>query len=143
MNPGEYLGKIVEYGISETKKGDPQVFVTLQSGTDKITWFGSFTNEKAREITVKTLVDMGLEGDDVSELSDEVGLDKNKELKFKVDTETWNGKEYTKVKWVSDPNKSTFAKLDKKDAVKKLSSLNLKGLIAEAKAKAGVDEIPF
>jgi hypothetical protein len=68
---GKYLARGVNASLGKTKNGGEQVAVEfeLKDGPgvgQRITWFGSFANDKATEITVKALRNCGWDGDDLS-----------------------------------------------------------------------------
>lgn len=139
MNEGTYLGRVNDWGITKNKKGDPQVIIELMNEAgEKITWFGSF-NGGAKLITIETLVKCGFRGDDLSVLADDektTALDKEKDILFNVADEFYNGKNYRKVKWISDPNETRGPKrMNKKEAGQDLASLNLKGILKEVQAE--------
>ena len=65
--PGQYSAKLLDYAISTTKEGKPQVVAVFEfddSNGDHFqrTWAGSLNHGKAREITLKALKAMGLQG---------------------------------------------------------------------------------
>jgi hypothetical protein len=65
INPGTYPAKVISHAISETRGGDPQAAVTFSfdaNGPKTMTWYGSFKEGKAREITIKALLACGLKG---------------------------------------------------------------------------------
>ena len=70
--PGDYTGEIQDYGISETKGGQPQVFVKfklLEAGKS-LNWFGQVANDQGLEITAKALLTMGFGGTDIAVLAE-------------------------------------------------------------------------
>lgn len=140
---GQYVAKIISHGISETKNGAPQA--TIQFGFDveghqrRLTWYGSFKEGKAREITLKTLLECGLKGNNPAG-----DLEIGKEMYITVDDETGeDGKVRTKVKWVNSLG-GVKNLLDTDLAKAKLG--DLEGAIMKARQDLKIaepDEIPF
>lgn len=139
MQPGRYEGKILDYGIGETKMGNPQIFVKFKIGEKSLTWFGSLS-EKAIEITGKALIACGFKGTDLSVLADGLNsnaLDLDKTLSLVVENEEYKGKTYTKIKWVNELNSGATEKLNKAGAVQKLSGMNLTGKMIQLQQEMG------
>lgn len=137
---GIYTGHVVECGFSETKSGNLQVFVVLKEKEhgQKITWFGSFTSQAAKQITARTLKALGFTGGDLEVLAEGHGLDFEREVEFAVKLETYNGKERPKAHYIDDPNRSPVAKsVSRGEAAKKLKGLSMREFFDED------EEIPF
>ena len=117
---GKFEALIVDYGVSESKAGRPQVYATFEfthkneSGTEstkQLTWYGSLY-EKAIPVTLRQLLHCGLrEGhfDKLDKLADgpESGLldtvrpriiDIQEEPHFEDPSKT-----RTRIAWVNDP----------------------------------------
>ena len=97
INPGTYVAKVVSHGITETKAGAEQAAVTFSFDGHQLTWFGSFKEGKAREITIKALLTCGLKGNNPAG-----PLEIGKEVSIVVADEVGqDGKTRTKIKWVN------------------------------------------
>lgn len=155
---GYHLAKCVEWALTETKKGDPQVFLKFKAldGTEPPAYFGGF-GERSLPFTLKALRACGWTGSDVTEIEHaNAGLDRN-EVSLKVEHETYEGVERAKVSFVNAPGQA----LKPLDPAKKASfAQQMKAQIlaleqgqprpAAAKAPSGPppghpasDEIPF
>jgi hypothetical protein len=122
IQPGTYKGTILSNAISETQAGLPQSTITFSVVSDgrphTITWFGSFKEGKAREITIKSLITCGLKGNNPAG-DVEIG----KEVSLVIDNEVdENGKSRTKVKWIN-PLGAVRNVIPKSAALAKLSEL--------------------
>jgi hypothetical protein len=99
-NPGTYAAKVISHAISETKAGDPQAAVTFSfndGGPKTMTWFGSFKEGKARDITIKALLACGLKGNNPAG-----PLEIGKEVSIVIeDEEGQDGKTRSKIRWVN------------------------------------------
>lgn len=154
MQPGTFKAKILNYTISNTKTGNPQVEILFGyndgdtssiGGTHhQITWWGHLT-EKATPITLKALDAMGFKGktdEDFARLADGVEggmLDIEKEVSLVLEEDTKeDGKKFVKVRWVNDPNRTQGFKnaLTKGEAKVKLGALNLSGQMAMLRAQS-------
>lgn len=161
INAGTYSAKPIEWGIGETKNGDPQAVVHFKihdadGSTHNLTWYGSF-KEKVKTHTIKALINCGLQGNDLDQFglgSEGKALDKNREIELVVSQETMdNGKTYARVKWINLPSGSRFRALaTPQEAKSKLASLNLKAeimAVRQSMPEVGVpklnedEELPF
>lgn len=108
---GYYSGRILNYGVRPTKKGDPAPTVVFGVKVDgdkevKIYWQGSF-NGGGLDITLGALAVMGLDNPsrlrDLPSGVDGGALDLSKEYSLTVECEhnQESGKSYNKVKWVN------------------------------------------
>lgn len=143
ISAGTYVGNVIDYGINETKKGNPQIFIKfhLPQIEKKLTWFGSLASEKAIEITCKALINCGFSKTDLALLTNGVEsgeLDTDKELILVVENEEYEGKTRTKIQWINLPNAGVQNKLDQAGAVQKLSGLNVAGIMMQLQQEAGV-----
>lgn len=144
VKPGIYRATILNHAISETRGGNPQAAVTFSFEADgkshNMTWFGSFKEGKAQEITIKALLACGLKGNNPAG-----ELDIGKEVSITVEHETGDdGKTRAKIRWVNAlggvknvmPQDLAKSKLDA-----------LQGAVLKARTDLGVpdttDEIPF
>ena len=110
---GKYPAKIQEYGVSEAKNGNPQVYINLNITVDGVvkvkTWYGSFAGG-AKDITLKTLIGCGLQPQNYAQLQNLVNgvqsgmLDTTKELEADIQHDVdQNGKPRETVAWLNDP----------------------------------------
>ena len=128
---GSYLARPVDWGISKTKAGLPQVTVCFRykgaDGQDRdILWFGSF-KDTVVERTVDTLMAMGLKGS-LETLADGVpgaALNSGSEMEIVIEHRVdQNGVKRAGVAWVNDPAKSRIEKISKAEAGSLLSGVN-------------------
>jgi len=113
---GKFLGKIKDYGVSESTAGNPQVFISFEfehDGASKtMSWYGSFAGG-AKDITLKTLIYCGLMPQFYNQLVNLKNgiaanmLDLNKVLELDIQEEPSYkdpSKIVSKINWVNDPN---------------------------------------
>lgn len=101
VKPGTYIGTILSHAVTETKAGDPQASVTFSFDADSrpqnMTWFGSFKEGKAQEITIKALLTCGLKGNNPAG-----PLDIGKQVSLVIEDEKGqDGKIRSKIRWVN------------------------------------------
>ena len=139
IRPGKYHASVVDYGISATKNGQPMVNVKFQFGEHSLIWYGSMNEGKALEITMKTLLTLGLSSaEKVADLA--LGavakvLDTDKQVEIDVQPDTYDGKTTLKIKWVNEIGfKNTMSKEEFKA---KLATMNIRGSFALAKENLG------
>lgn len=118
---GVFSAKIKDYGTSETKSGNPQVFIKFgfehEGAAKELTWYGSFVGG-AKDITLKTLIYCGLQPQMYNQLVNFRNgvasnmLDLNKVLNIDVQEEPkMDGSGMrTVIQWVNDPNLAPAAK---------------------------------
>lgn len=142
IKPGTYVGTILSHAVSETKAGDPQAAVTFSFEADgkshTMTWFGSFKEGKAQEITLRALLTCGLKGNNPAGL-----LEIGKQVSLVIDEEKdQNGKLRTKIKWVN-PLGGVKNVMPPDLAMNKLEALA--GAVAMARQENNIpdDDIPF
>lgn len=155
---GTFEAKVVDYGIAETKAGDPAPFIYLEvafpDGPAFITWRGSFKEGKAREIALKALLACGFRGTDPSVLidgADSGAIPIGTPVSVVVEAEEYQGKTYHKVSWINAPNAGsiTLRRADPAAARAKLMKLNVAGDLAKlretvgAQTPAGDEDTPF
>jgi hypothetical protein len=149
---GKYEARVIDYGVSQTKAGDPQVMVKFKLVLDgsEITWFGSLKEGRPQEITFDTLQRvLAMQGDDLDALNGGSGsgiLDEKKVVMLVIASEEYQGKLYTRVKWVNEIGQPVKKNLDR-ESIQKLKSLNaaFKARRKEtgAKSPARDEELPF
>jgi len=147
MEPGKYNAKVVDYFMSETRAGNPQVVLKFMMEDGNTIYHYMSLSEKAQPYTAKTLAVLGYEGQDVNLLADGPKtniLNLSKTVELVLDNEEWNGKVNLKVKWVNELGGTNFKKLAKEEAAKKLIGVDLRGHLAELKAQGvGTSEDAF
>lgn len=102
-----FRGEIVTTGFSDTKGGDPQIFVSIMNSDtgEQITKFLSMS-EKAIEWTVKQLRRCGYHGFDFAELDDGTLLAGNQvlyDVEHNINPNT--NQMQAQVGWLNDPNR--------------------------------------
>ena len=137
---GTFKGKVTDYGISETKKGDPQVEVKFdvqfEEGDKPMTWRGSF-NGGAKEITLKALLVLGLNGEPGDLIDGPAGnaLPLGREVNLVIANEPYEGKDFYKIQWVNKIGGGMeINRADAGAARAKLAKLNLGGELAKIRA---------
>lgn len=104
MENGRYRARAIQGALGTTSTGKEQVGVEFQlmdaegNPTERITWFGYFT-DKTLERTVESLRHCGWQGDDLSDLT---GIDQN-EVSLVIEAEEYQGNWTPKVRWVNAP----------------------------------------
>jgi hypothetical protein len=150
INAGTFTGKLTNYGIKLTNNGKPQIACTFQIISDdtvyNLTWFGSFNEGKAQEMTIKTLMsvmDLMCEPSEIETYLDRIAsqgvesglLNTDKDYSLVIEHEVYEGKTRAKIKWVNNVGgSSSFEKLAQGEAKKMFSGLNLGGTVASFKA---------
>lgn len=113
-------------GVSETKAGKPQAFISLMDEHSREwVWTGSFNEGKAREITMAALQSAGFSGS-ISDLAIGKGFEKNKEVNITID-DKWNEdntKSYRAVAWINGQSKASVL-MGEADALLKMKSMGL------------------
>lgn len=140
---GRHLAKVIDYGLGETKGGEPQVLVQfkLEGDGSEITWFGSLKEGRASEITIDALLVMGFSGGDLLTLEGGAGsgvLDEKKSVSITVEAEEYQGKTQHKVRWVNPADGGGTKRKLTDDKKAKLKSF--KGLIAQRRAETGIKD---
>lgn len=150
ITPGTYTANIIDYGLTETKAGDPQAaikfeFMDRENDRHEITWYGSF-KEKAMPWTIKTLLNCGMRGSDPAEIADGMQsgvLDAQTPVSIVVNAEqTQEGKTFMRVSFINKQGSALAKKLTKSDAKLKLGALNLKGAVMMAREETGIKDEP-
>jgi hypothetical protein len=142
MNDGRYSAVVKDYGISETKAGDAQVFIAFDvahgEGTTALTWFGSLKEGKAQEITLKGLLAAGFTGKDVTDLIDGPdggAIPLGTEVSLVIENEEYEGANRARIRWVNKPGGGGVQRADATTAKAKLAKLGLAGKLAQVKAQ--------
>ena len=146
VKPGRYTAKVIDYGIGETKDGNPQAAVTFsfqdsESKNRVMTWYGHFT-DKTIEKTIDSLLICGLKGNDPRELGKGLeggALDTNREVSIVVEhDQTQDGKTIAKVRWVNRLGGNAFKRMDQADVFRKLP--DLRGQVVDRRKETGIKD---
>jgi hypothetical protein len=143
LKAGYHDAKPTSWGILEGKKA-PQVFVKFDLG---VTWFGSFAEGRAREITLEALVVMGYQADELTALvNDPNALDKGKTVSLKIGYDPLKvdkqGEMRPVVEFVNEPGGGMKNALGEGDALKALMGLKVKGDLMKIRKDKGVENAP-
>ena len=141
IKAGKYKTKAVDYGVTQTKNGDPMLVVKFEVDGQSLFWRGMF-GEKSLPITEKALAALGFESDRFDVLADGTdsgALNLNLEVVIEVDLETYNGESRPVVKWVNEPGAGGI-----RNGISRVEAVNLfQGLRPSAATPKRVDNIPF
>lgn len=144
IKAGVYEAKVSDYGLTTTKKGDPMAMIRFQfvdgdGASHFITWYGTFTHEKAQEISCEVLALCGYASTNLADLAKGAKsgvLNENKVVSITLAPEEWEGKSRMKVKYVNPAGGSGFrSQLSHGDAVQKFKGVNIGAAMAAAKKK--------
>lgn len=144
IQSGSYEATLISHAISETKAKEPQAAVTFSFIADgkptTMTWFGSFKQGKALEITLKALLNCGLKGNNPAG-----PLEIGKKLSITIEDEVDDqGKARTKIRWVNALG-GVRNVMPADSALAKLSALE--GAVMKARQENNIqddsDAIPF
>lgn len=140
---GWFEGEIVENGLTESKEGNPQVYIKIKNtdgGYDgaPMTAFLSLS-EKALKWTVDKLRASGFKGFNIEDLGEEDLLAGNI-VKYQVTDNEYNGETTRQIGWIRDPNAGTFRATDLRKANKKLIADALK---ANPPIESADDDAPW
>lgn len=70
MECGKQVARIVDYGLTENKSsGGHSVFIKFSINGETITWWGSLKEGIAAEITTRSLIEAGYQGEEIKELN--------------------------------------------------------------------------
>jgi hypothetical protein len=150
LNAGTHNAKMINYGIKTTQSGKPQIACQFQvienEEVHTLTWFGSFNEGKAQEITIKTLIsvmDLFCEPSEIESALDRIAtqgtdsglLNTDKDYALVVEHDSYEGNTRAKIRWVNNIGASSaFEKLAQGEAKKMFSGLNLSGAVAAFKS---------
>jgi hypothetical protein len=105
VKPDVYEAKLLEYGLMKTKAGKPMVAIDFEFSADgeptSLRWFGSLNEGMAREITVKTLADLGYTENTLESLAQGRGLDNGRYYYLTVVNDTYNDVTRSKIAWIN------------------------------------------
>jgi hypothetical protein len=141
LQDGTYRARAVSGEIGNSSSGKEQigiVFDLLDFQGQRITYFGSFS-DNAFEHTMKAMRTAGWLGDDLSDLSS-IGGPSAPEVQLVVANEEYQGKVYTKVKWVNAPHAGVKNALD--PSAKAAFAARMKSKIRAFDASSGTRSAP-
>lgn len=146
INPGRYFAKVVDYGFVESQAGNLLVFVVFSFKDGEqvchLTWYGSFNEGKAREITLKALALLSQKVQRGHELVPSIVaygidamadgkaskmLDVVNEVSIDVDLETNKntGKTYPRIKWINPASGNQQRLMTRDDVKVKVAGMQL------------------
>lgn len=118
VEAGSYQGRVVDWGLQEVPSlKTMRVKIKFTTTSGDVYFDGLLTKKDGtpNQKTVDTLLTCGFSGKATTELASASALNTQKPLNLTVVVEkTADGKEYSKVEWVNDPEKSGFEKADVK-----------------------------
>jgi len=144
LKSGTFEAKVKDYGVTKTRKGDPMAMVRFEivdadGDGHNITWYGTFSSEKAAEITCEALAVCGWTTKNPADLAKGSGsgvLDEDKIISLTIASDTYEGKTRMKVKYVNPPGGGSFRnQMDHGEAVQMFNGLNLSGIAASVQKK--------
>lgn len=147
---GTYKGRVIGYGITTTKAGDPRIAVQFEiaeafDNITTLTWYGNLGSDKQKQLTIDALLTMGLKGNDLKTLAYGITPDREPvlnvvdEFELVLETEVYEGKSFQKIKWVNTPRTNKFkGGLNPQEAALKLGALNLEGLVMARRQAQGM-----
>lgn len=141
MQPGKYLAKVSDYGVKETKNGNPYIEVWFDvEGQGSVRWNG-FLTEKTINKTMEQLAYCGLKGDFSAIADGPIGgaLDRDQAVNITVEIQKdkeGNPTKYTQVKWINRASQPKFDAVQTASAKGKLTQFS--GAWAAKKAELGI-----
>jgi len=142
---GVYEGEIETYGIMKTKQGKPMVAVDFKIEVDGhedfIRWFGSLNAGMAREITTKTLADLGYKETTLTSLADGCGLDNTRKYFLTISVDEYQGKRRNKIDWIN-LTKGTSSFVSPKDVASLLTGIDIGADMQLAMQSTQRDTVP-
>lgn len=151
IKAGTYIATLTNYGIKINNSGKPQIACAFQiidnDEVFNLTWYGSFNEGKAQEMTIKTLMsvfELMCEPSEIESYLDRIAsqgvesglLNQDKEYQLVVEHDTYEGKTRAKIKWVNNVGSGNkFEKLAQGEVKKLFSGLNIGGTVAAFKAQ--------
>ena len=108
---GTFPGFVQDYGISETRAGDPQVYISFEvhfptKGKQPMTWYGNLKSDKSQEITFRALQAVGFKGSKIMDLldgrdSDTISIGAEASLVVEEEPRQDGQGTFFKVRWVN------------------------------------------
>lgn len=156
LTPGKYKGTIQNYSIYSPSDAICKAKVDFnvknaEGQPESASWYGDLMDVKYRPFTLKSLLTLGLKGDDISNLGQGVSsglLDMSSEVELVIENYLdKKGVTRSSVKYINRPGGASFKDMDPAATVKKLAGLNLKSEIAAIRKETGIKSddisIPF
>lgn len=143
VTEGYFNARVSNYSITTTKDGSkPQAQIQFKwkdsDGDDHTkSWYGSFANDQAKEITAKTFTVCGFKGNSLEPIrqgAETKALDMENEVQIVIKPDTFNEKTTLKIKYVNP----LIQRISKEQGVKLLSGLNMDGFFMKARQDLGV-----
>lgn len=131
ITEGTYRTKPVGWGLSESKAGNPMIYVNFDID---LTWYASLASEKSKKYVAQALVLMGFKGQKLEDIDGTTALDKTKEILIVVKVDPDYG---PKIKYINDPDKQ-MGGLTKDEFNQKHGQVDLSGALAAARQDAGM-----
>lgn len=148
MTPGVYKAKVINCGITSSKDGNPQVTINLKllmnegapdQTTQDMMWSGSLKEGRAQEITLDAVLVCGYKENNLNLLAEGKGLDLEKVVQVTVESESYNGRDTLKIKWINEVGSGASKEfMAKNDAILKLTGLKIEGSLMERKQLKGL-----
>ena len=150
---GRYKAHPTKWGVKTAKTGNEQAVIEFEVTDDKgakhlMSWYGSFVEGKAREITLKAIAACGCE--DIAYFDTPQGLDTKKEVQVTIEQETNEKGTFSKIKWVN-PIGNKFENMmppaQSKNFLKSLkadfaATKEATGATAQKKSKSKGEDVP-
>lgn len=137
------LAKILEYGVSTTRAGDPKISIQfeVEGETKPLYWTGTMKEGKAKEIAIKTLVEVcEFQGDSLEQLNQGIAggaLNHLKEYDVAVEEQTMpDGKVVRRIAWINLPGSGKFKRADETELGILLKGYDFKNDFKAARAVA-------
>lgn len=148
VTPGSYIGKVINYGVKKTLKGDPAIVIVFgfefNGEAQQMTWQGGLNNQRVdgkksqQDITFAALEVCGFDFKDknvvnnFNALADGASsgvLDTDVEVDLKIELEANNdGNMYPRIKWINRVGGGLFKNLiSKEEAVQSFAGFNILG----------------
>lgn len=139
---GRFKARVTDYGISETLGGDPQIFVVFDvdfsTGLTPMTWYGTLKEGKGRDITLKALLTLNMQGNDIGALldgKDGGAIPLGSEASIVTAENEYNGKTSVRIAWVNSADGgAAVQRVDKATGLAALAKLNLTGDLLRLRA---------
>ena len=158
---GNYVGKIEDYGVSNSKAGKAQAFIKFKidkgpgEGYAELTWFGGLSNEVAQgkkrspmSRTVETLLDCGFKGNDTDDLATGPGnevLKLGTEMSLTIQDDEYEGVLRSKIAWVNVVGAGGVKRATKEELAGKIDTSAFRAMLLKGKETrpTGDYEPPF
>jgi hypothetical protein len=144
IEPGYYDARLVDYGLTKSKAGLPMAFLKFEftddhGGLQSLSYFGSFKEGKAAEITCEALAVCGWTTNNPADLAKGIEsgvLKKGAVVSITVEMNTWEGKTSPRIKYIN-PIGSGGVKniLNPQDAAQAFGGMDLRAVAQAAKNK--------